>query len=349
MASDGDSALPNPDIVVIGASAGGIEVLSKLMKGLPAGFPAAVFVVIHVAPDSPGYLPEILTRAGPLHAQNARDRQPFQHGCVYVAPPNRHLMLDASGRMRVTRGPKENRTRPAIDPLFRSAALAFGPRVIGVVLSGGLDDGTAGLRGIKMCGGITVVQDPADALVSSMPATALRHVSVDFCRPARELAPLLVDLVKQPIPRQIIPEADMRKQLELEVDIAKGGRHSQAVTQLGRPSLFTCPECHGTLMQIRGEKPWRFRCHTGHAFTADSLLSELTGTTEEAIWNAIRSIQESSMLMSHLADHWRATDPDIADELVRKAEAAQRRAELVRDAAAEQEVVSEEKLEAKAT
>jgi len=339
--------LSSPDIVVIGASAGGIEALTSILKTLPAGFPATVFVVVHLAPDSPGYLPQILSRAGPLRAERASDRRTFRPGRVYLAPPDHHLMVEANGRMRVTRGPKENRARPAVDPLFRSAALAFGSRVIGVVLSGGLDDGTAGLRGIKMCGGIAIVQDPADALVDSMPATALRHVSVDYSRPAREIGPLLAELVSRETPRQIVPEADMRKQLEIEVDIAKGSHRSIAVTQLGEPSMLTCPECHGTLLQIRGEKPWRFRCHTGHAFSSDSLLSELTDVTEQAIWNAVRSIQESSMLMLHLADHWRDTDPEVAGELVRKAEAAQRRADLVRDAAADQEVLSEEKIEEK--
>src|SRR5262249_31628360 len=213
-------------------------------------------------------------------------------GCVYIAPPDHHLMLETNGRMRVTRGPKENRARPAVDPLFRSAALAFGSRVIGVVLSGGLDDGTAGLRGIKMCGGIAIVQDPADAQVDSMPGPALVHGSVDYSRPAREIGPLVAELMSRET-RQIVPEADMRKQLEIEVDIAKGSHRSIAVMQLGEPSMLTCPECHGTLLQIRGEKPWRFRCHTGHAFSADSLLSELTDVTEQAIWNAVRSIQEA--------------------------------------------------------
>jgi two-component system chemotaxis response regulator CheB len=341
-------AMPSPDIVVIGASAGGIEALSRLLKGLPPKFPAAIFVVLHIAPQSPGYLPEILARAGNLPAENARDGKPFQHGRVYVAPPDRHLMLEADDCMRVVRGPKENRARPAVDPLFRSAALAFGPRVVGVVLSGGLDDGTAGLQGIKMCGGIAIVQDPADAVVSSMPATALRHVSVDYCRPARDIGPLLAELVTRPLPHHIVPEAPMRKQLEIEVDIAKGSDRSREVTRIGQPSMFTCPECHGTLLRIRGDKPWRFRCHTGHAFTADSLLAELTEATEESIWSAVRSIQESAMLMTHLADHWRDTDPDTAALLVRKAEAAQRRADLVRDAAAAQEVESEEKIQAKA-
>jgi two-component system chemotaxis response regulator CheB len=181
-----------------------------------------------------------------------------------------------------------------------------------------------------------------------MPATALRHVSVDYCRPARDIGPLLAELVTRPLPHHIVPEAPMRKQLEIEVDIAKGSDRSREVTRIGQPSMFTCPECHGTLLRIRGDKPWRFRCHTGHAFTADSLLAELTEATEESIWSAVRSIQESAMLMTHLADHWRDTDPDTAALLVRKAEAAQRRADLVRDAAAAQEVESEEKIQAKA-
>ncbi len=336
------------DIVVIGASAGGIEALSRLLAGVPAGFPASVFVVLHVAPNSPGYLPDILARAGPLPAENARDGRSFRHGRIYSAPPDHHLMLEVEGRMRVVRGPKENRSRPAVDPLFRSAALGFGPRVIGIVLSGGLDDGTAGLRGIKMCGGTAIVQDPADAVVSSMPATALRHVSVDYCRPAREIGPLLAQLVTKPVPQRVLAEVDMRKRLEIEHEIAKGAGRPESVTRIGQPSIFTCPECHGTLLRIRGEKPWRFRCHTGHAFSADSLLSELTDATEEAIWNAVRSVQESAMLLSHLADHWRDSDPATAAELVRRAQATQRRADLMRDAAAEQEVESEDKIAARA-
>jgi two-component system chemotaxis response regulator CheB len=340
--------VPARDIVVIGASAGGIEALSGLLKGVPANFPAAVFVVLHIAPNSPGYLPDILARAARLPAEHARDGKPFRHGRIYCAPPDHHLMLEADGRMRIVRGPKENRSRPAVDPLFRSAALAFGPRVIGVVLSGGLDDGTAGLRGIKMCGGTAIVQDLADALVSSMPANALRHVSVDYCRPAREIGPLLADLVAKPVPH-IVAEADMRKQLEIEDEIAKGSDHPDAVTRIGQPSIFTCPECHGSLLRIRGEKPWRFRCHTGHAFTVDTLLSELTEATEATIWSAVRSLQESAMLMSHLADHSRDSDPDLAAKLELKAQEARRRADLVRDAAAAQEVESEEKIAAEAT
>jgi two-component system chemotaxis response regulator CheB len=340
--------LANRDIVVIGASAGGIEALSVLVEGLPAGLPAAIFVLVHLSPDSPGYLPDILSRRAPLPVQHAVDQERFTTGRIYVAPPDHHLLLDADERTRLTRGPKENRARPAVDPLFRSAAVEFGRRVIGVVLSGALDDGTAGLRGIKMCGGTAVVQDPTDALADSMPATALRNVSVDYCRPVRELGPLLGQLVSEAPSRPGGSEDDMRKRIQMELEIAKRGTSGLDVTQLGPPSLFTCPECHGTLLQIRGEKPQRYRCHTGHAFTIDSLLAEQTEATELAIWNAIRSMEESAMLMKHLADHWRSVDPRVADEFVRRAEAEHRRAALLRDAAAEEKVLSEEKIQAEA-
>jgi two-component system chemotaxis response regulator CheB len=316
---------------------------------LPADLPAAIFVVVHVAPHSPGYLPEILSRSGPLPARSARNGERFTNGAIYVAPPDHHLLLESDRRMRVLRGPRENRTRPAVDPLFRSAALAYGPRVIGVVLSGGLDDGTAGLRGVKMCGGTTIVQDPADALVDSMPASALRNVSIDFCRPASALAALIGELVNVPAPEQEAELEDMRmrRTLEIESEMAKG-RSSLSITELGEPSLFTCPECHGTLLKLRGEKPERYRCHTGHAFTADSLLAELSEVTEEAVWNSTRAMQESAMLMMHLAQHWRQADPETADEFLRKAKAAQARANLIRMIAADQDATSEEKVKAEA-
>jgi two-component system chemotaxis response regulator CheB len=332
------------DIVVVGASAGGIDALSEIVKGLPSDLPAAIFVVVHIAPHSPAYLPEILSMRGALSAKNARDGQRFANSAIYVAPPDHHLLLQADRTMVVVRGPKENRARPAVDPLFRSAALAFGPRVIGLVLSGGLDDGTAGLRGIKMCGGTTAVQDPADALVDSMPRSALRNVSIDHCMPARELASLIVRLAEGPAAERpsALEGSQMRKTLEIEAQIAKG-TNGVSVTDLGDPSIFTCPECHGTLLKLRDE-PMRYRCHTGHAFTADSLLAELTGVTEGAIWGSIRALQESSMLMTHLAHHWRAIDPSVADEFLRNAKSAQGRADLIRKTAAEQEVISGDKL-----
>jgi two-component system chemotaxis response regulator CheB len=334
-------------MVVIGASAGGIDATSAIVQGLPSALRAAIFVVVHTSPQSPGYLADIFNRTGKLPAKYPSDGETFENGMIYVAPPDFHMMLDAQRRVHIIRGPRENRTRPAVDPLFRSAALAFGSRVIGVVLSGGLDDGTAGLRGIKMCGGTTVVQDPSDALVSSMPASALRNVSIDYCKPAGALAALLVTLVEGNAPEPTRPVGIMKKLLELEVELAKG-HGPDGITELGEPSLFTCPECHGALLKMRGEKPLRFRCHTGHAFTADSLLAELSNVTEEAIWDAVRSIQETSMLMNHLAEHWRETDPDVAEEFRRNAKAAQARADKVRSITAEHPALSREKVQAEA-
>src|SRR3954468_9683955 len=187
------------DIVVIGASAGGIEALSNIVKNLPPTLAASIFVVVHISPDSPGYLPEILANRGPLPASNAKDGEKFARGHIYVAPPDHHLLVEANGTMRTSRGPRENRSRPAVDPLFRSAALAFGPRVVGVVLSGGLDDGTAGLRAIKMCGGVSIVQDPSDSLADSMPLTALRNVTIDYCKPSDELGQLLASIIVSPV------------------------------------------------------------------------------------------------------------------------------------------------------
>jgi two-component system chemotaxis response regulator CheB len=305
-------------------------------------------VAVHIAPHSPGYLPEILSMRGVLPAKNARNGSRFANGTIYVAPPDHHLLLEPGRRMLVVRGPKENRVRPAVDPLFRSAALGFGPRVIGVVLSGGLDDGTAGLRGIKMCGGVTAVQDPADALVGSMPTSALRSVSVDYCKPAHQLASLITQLVQSRTPERpsALEDRKMRKELELEAQLATG-MGGVAVTDLGEPSIFTCPECHGTLLKLRSE-PTRYRCHTGHAFTAASLLAELSEITEGAIWSSVRSIQESAMLMTHLAHHWRDIDASVADELIGKAKAAQMRAEHIRKVAAVHEVVSDDRIKAEA-
>jgi len=181
------------DIIVIGCSSGGIEALRILLSQLPADFEATIFVVVHIGADSPGLLPFILDRFGPLEVIDPHDGERFRPGKVYVAPPDRHLLLEP-GRICLTRGPKENRFRPAIDPLFRSAAQVYGPRTIGVILTGGLDDGTAGLWALKKLGGIAVVQDPKDALFPSMPTNALKYVSVDYAVPLREIAPLLVSL-----------------------------------------------------------------------------------------------------------------------------------------------------------
>ncbi|HEY0378496.1 MAG TPA: chemotaxis protein CheB [Pyrinomonadaceae bacterium] len=335
--------MPTKNIVVIGASVGGIEALRTIAGGLPAEFPASVFVVLHVAPYSPGILADILDRAGVLSAANAVDGERIQPGRIYVAPPDRHLVIEPN-RVRLTRGPKENRFRPAVDPLFRSAAQVYGPRVVGVVLTGYLDDGTAGLWAVKQLGGTTVVQDPLDALAPSMPRSAMRQVSVDYCVPADEIAPLLVRLTGAAVEEE--GAFEVPEEMEIEVRIAMEDKALDAgVFKLGEPSNYACPECHGVLLQLKEEKRVRFRCHTGHAYSVDSLLSEITEGVEDSLWNAIRSIEESALLLRHMAEHLTESENgDTAEKFLARAQEAERRADLVRQTVITQEQLSEAKL-----
>ena len=329
--------MANRDIIVIGASAGGVDALKRLTKELPPGFPATIFIVMHVAAHSPGYLPEILTRAGPLPATHPRDNEMFERGRIYVAPPDYHLIVEAPDRIRLTRGPKENRSRPAIEPLFRSAGLVFGRRVVGVVLTGHLNDGTAGLRTVKDFGGVAIVQSPADAEAPSMPDSALRHVVVDHCLPLSEIPSTLAELTKETIATSDDAERSrMSKELEIEVNIAREvTARDERVVELGEPSIFTCPDCHGSLLQLRDQRPLRYRCHRGHAFTADSLLAELSENIERSIWTSIRSIEECAMLLRLMAEHLHGlAQEDVGKQFLRRAADAQRRADLMRQAVA---------------
>jgi two-component system, chemotaxis family, protein-glutamate methylesterase/glutaminase len=317
------------DIIVIGASAGGIEALRALASALPRNLPASVFVVQHSAPDAPGVLPMILERAGELLARHPRDGDRFERGHIYVAPPDHHLVLEPNQLMRVTRGPKENRFRPAVDPLFRSAARSYGSRVVGVVLTGGLDDGTAGLLAIKQRGGTAVVQDPSDALVPSMPLSAVTHVRVDYCVPLAGVAPLLARLASAPAEERSYPVSD---ELDIEVKIAlEDNAVGAGVLELGEPSSYACPDCHGVLLRLKAEGPMRFRCHTGHAYTADSLLAGVTVNVEDSLWNTIRALEEAEMLLRHLAEHLgEGRQNGQAEALLDQAAELRRRADLVR-------------------
>jgi two-component system chemotaxis response regulator CheB len=335
--------MPNKDIIVIGTSMGGIAALKALVSGLPRDLRAAIFIVLHISQESPGVLPAILSRAGPLPASNATDHEPIEPGRIYVAPPNHHLLVER-GRVRVTSGPKENRFRPAIDPLFRSAAQAYGPRVIGVILTGLLDDGTAGLWAIKQRGGAAVVQDPRDALAPAMPRSALSHVEVDYCLPLKEIAALLGHLTSAPAAAE--GDYPVPEEMKVEVSIAEEDNPIAAgVLKMGEPSIFTCPECHGALLQISEGDRFRFRCHTGHAFSHDSLLAELNRKIEDALWNAIRALQESALLMEHLAEHLsQQNQAETAARLRQKARAAEQQANLVKQVNFSQERSGEEPL-----
>lgn len=331
--------MPTRDIIVIGASVGGIEALRAIAGGLPKDLPAAVFVVLHTSPEAPGILADILDRAGALPASFAADGEHILPGRIYVAPPDKHLVIEPN-RVRLTRGPKENRFRPAVDPLFRSAAQVYGPRVIGVILTGYLDDGTAGLWAVKQLGGTTVVQDPHEALAPSMPASAMRQVRVDHCLPVEEIAPLLVSLTGQPLEEEGVYEVP--KAVDIEVRIAKEDIALDAgVLKLGEPSNYACPECHGVLLQLKEERLIRFRCHTGHAYSVESLLAEITEGVEDSLWNAIRSVEESVLLLRHMAEHLAGgEDGHTAEEFLTRAQEAQRRADLVRQAVMTKELLS---------
>ena len=302
------------DIVVIGGSAGGVEALRRVCEGLPSNFPAAVFAVIHISPTSRSVMPELLSRAGSLPARHPHDEEQFHRGTIYVAPPDMHMLV-RPGHVVLRRGPHENRTRPAIDPLFRSAAVAYRSRVIGVVLSGLLDDGCAGLIAIKACGGICVVQQPKDAMWPEMPRNALAHDNDDHCVTVAELPGLLSRLVREPpgsmppIPRTLILEASIAAQESPMVP---------EPVQLGRPSRLSCPQCGGVLNEVNEEGSTRFRCQIGHAFTAESLVAAQDDELERALESAVRMHRERVVLfrrmqekseaqaMPHAAARWRA-------------------------------------------
>jgi two-component system, chemotaxis family, protein-glutamate methylesterase/glutaminase len=315
-------------VVVVGASAGGIEALRELVSRLPKDFSVPVCVVLHSSPDAPGVLDAILSRAGPLTATNARDRQRLEPGRIYIAPPDCHLLVEP-GRVRVTKGPRENRFRPAIDPLFRSAAQVYGPAAIGVILTGSLGDGTAGLWTIKQLGGTTIVQDPAEALVPSMPQSALNHVRIDHTVALSAIPPLLVRLTSEEVPA--LTPVPAPASLEVEVKIAKEAPPLDAGLQdISEPSPFACPECHGVLMRLREGGPTRFRCHTGHAYTIDSLVGAVSEAIEVALWNTIRALEEGDMLLRTLGEH--AKDHHLAegDLLLNRAAEVKRQTEALR-------------------
>jgi two-component system, chemotaxis family, protein-glutamate methylesterase/glutaminase len=308
-----------PDrLIAIGASSGGLEVLETIIAGLPADLDAAVMIVLHLAPDSPGMLPRLLARQSKLPVAHAVDGEPLHAGHVYVAPPDRHLVIDG-GAIRLTRGPRENFSRPAIDPLFRSASLAYGPRVIGVVLSGRLDDGTAGLWSIKDRGGVTIVQDPQDASAPSMPRSAATYVAIDHCLPGAEIAGVLASICRA-TPAEV-EAARVTRQLEVEDAIARGANAlALGVMELGPITPYTCPECHGVLVALEEGGTPRFRCHSGHAYSLKSLLAEVTDYVESALWNATRSMEQGLLLMQHAAQHLRERgDPAGAEIFASKA------------------------------
>jgi len=321
--------MPGHDIIVVGASAGGVEALVTLARSLKRNLQAAVFVVLHIPAQSPSFLPDILNRAGPLKAVQATDDMQIEQGHIYIAPPDHHMLMER-GKVRVVRGPKENRHRPAIDPLFRSAALAYGPRVIGVILTGSLDDGTAGLLAVKRRGGIAIVQDPNEALYPSMPLSALENVEVDYTLPLASIGPQLGQLAdKQAKEEEGYPVSeDMEKETKLaDMDLAIMHNNEQ----VGTPSAFSCPECGGVLWEIQDGDLLRFRCRVGHAFSVESVLAEQSNALEEGLWVALKTLQESADFAQRLTQQARKRGQEwLAKRFHEKEHAAEQRAALIR-------------------
>jgi two-component system, chemotaxis family, protein-glutamate methylesterase/glutaminase len=309
--------IPRPDrhdVVVVGASAGGVEVLGQLVAGLPADLPAAVFVVVHIRPHHASELAELLSTRGPLHATFALHGEPIVPGRIYLAPPDNHLVV-RPGYVDVTRGPKENGHRPAVDTLFRTASKAYGPRVLGVVLSGNQDCGTAGLLSVKARGGIAVVQDPAEAFAAEMPQSAVDHVQIDEIVRAADLGATIGRIVATEPGASPVPVTGAL--VELEGDVP------------GAASELVCPACSGKLTVTDvGKFEW-FHCHVGHAFSLTSIVSEQAEAVEQALWSAVRALEESAALSRRMAGRGPA---ELRSRFEEKEATQARQAELLRNA-----------------
>ena len=287
------------DIVVIGASAGGVEATREVVSRLPETLEAAVFVVVHLPRGSHSLLPEILARSGPLPVVKPKDGASIRRGTIYVGPPDHHLLIH-DGRILLARGPHHNRHRPAIDPLFWSAAKFYSTRVVGVVLTGTLDDGTAGLATIKARGGVAIVQDPKTAAFSSMPASALAYVDAERV-PLTEVGPAIARAVEREAPALDLPSTG-----QLDEVMSSVAGETTNMERIGTPSVYACPECHGTLWESDQDGVPQYRCRVGHSYTADSLLAEHDGSMEATLWAALRALEENVGLRNRLAERMEA-------------------------------------------
>jgi two-component system chemotaxis response regulator CheB len=328
------------DIIAIGASAGGVEALRRLMSQLPGDLDAAVLVTMHLAEDYVSGLDRILTRSGSLPVRFARGGEKVESGHVYLAPARGHLLLGADRRIELGHGPRENNARPAIDPMFRSIALCCGSRAIGVVLSGMLGDGAAGLLALKQGGGTTVVQEPSDAAFSDMPAHALQHTQPDHVVTLAALPALLRKLVQNPAGKPVAPG----ERLRMEVEIARSGHSNMSeMDRIGRRSVLACPDCHGVMWEIDEGELIRYRCHVGHAYTAESMRHAIDENLTQALASALRALDERVAIADKLRDK------AIADQHTRSVEWWQRRvdetrreAEIIREAILRMERVTGE-------
>lgn len=318
-------------VIVIGTSAGNPHSLKELVQTLPSDLNATILVARHLAPAAENLLPELLQRVCQLEVTQAVNGEQLKTGHLYVAPPDYHMLV-GDGRIILANGPRENRSRPAIDPLFRSAALAFGTSVVGVLLTGELDDGTAGLWCVKNRGGVNVVQDPNEASSPSMPRSALKHVEVDHCLPVADIGSLLAQLTRSPV--AAANESSVNVALEIENRIALGELEAlHELDKIGKLTHFTCPECHSPLRELRDGTFIRFRCRSGHANSAENLMTEQAEIIERFLRAALDETEENEHLGQYLSEHARDEGDQRAAEffLLRTAE-NERRAHLIHQA-----------------
>ena len=318
------------EIVVIGASAGGLETLIEIFSGLPPALRGSVLVVVHTMSDGTSYLPRILSRQTKIAVAFAENNAPIERGHVYIAPPDTHLLVER-GKMCLSHGPKENGFRPAVDPLFRSASRAYGAGVMGIILSGALDDGTYGMKVIKDHGGTTVVQDPDEASQPGMILSAQRYVTIDHVLRAKEIAGAIarccgsvdgkkgkaaMSRPREPEPQHESEETDVH---EMEEDF-------------GAPSALTCPDCGGALWEIRDGKLSRYRCHVGHQFTLEGLDGQQRNSVEAALWTAVRALEERAELRTRMSERAAGSAMDaVAQGFAESAREAQQQAATIRE------------------
>jgi two-component system chemotaxis response regulator CheB len=298
--------VPKNNIIVIGASAGGIAPVRALLSKFPKSIPAAIFIVVHTSPDGPGMLATVLNRATDLSVVDPEDGMLVQDGCVYVAPPDYHLLVDGA-HVRLSHGPREHRFRPAVDPLFRTAARHYGERAIGIVLSGHMADGTHGLSLIKKAGGIAIVQDPDEAEVPAMPLNAMRRGQVDYVLPVDEIPRVITGLLMNGRPARRQKSSPQRPTIEAPSPERPYAPDALRTGELdGPPSKLTCPDCGGALWELKEQGLVRYRCHVGHGFSSESLRDGMDEKLEDTLWSALRAIEENIELRTRMKT--RATD-----------------------------------------
>jgi two-component system chemotaxis response regulator CheB len=316
------------EIVVIGASAGGVEAVSSFVEQLPANLDAALFVVLHFPENATSVLPKILNRHRTLMAKHPDDGERIEKSHIYVAPPGMHMLVKR-GRIKLVRGPKENGHRPAIDPLFRTAARFYGDRVTGMIFSGLLDDGVLGANAIKQSGGLVFVQDPEEAVFADMPRNTIGGAKVDKVACIAQLASELAKVAGVNKSGNLqLEETDVEEDSDI---VEMAGQDLPTIEHKSRPSAFTCPECNGTLFELTENGVKHFRCRVGHSYSHETLEVHQTEELEAALWEALRSMEENAALCRSLLDRAATADRRASVRYyTEKVEAAQKRISLVR-------------------